>query len=135
MAEGLADAVGVGILNKVQKALKAGKAAKCSSKDVKVRHHTDSTSLKGIKADKAINPARPAGWDDTVGVHVEVGPFGPERTAAREVGATNKGAFVEFQIPATSLKPTYVGPRKTAVIPTKNTLSLEGKAATYHKTW
>ncbi len=102
---------------------------------VTVRHHTDPASLKRIKSDNAIKAGRPAGWDDTIGVHVEVEPFGPAKSAARQVGATNKGAFVEFQIPETSLKPTYVGPRKTAVIPTNNALSLEGKAATFHQTW
>ncbi len=85
------------------------------------RHHTSPESLSGIRSMQAINPAR----GDPVGVHVEVGPgFGPARTASAETGAAGRGAYVELDL-TRPMKPTFVGPRDTAVIPTDVPLPLK----------
>ncbi len=77
---------------------------------VTVRHHASPQDLTSIKADGAINPARRAGMDNNIGVHVEVDPISPIKSAPREVGATYEGAYIDFQVPRSSLIPTYVGP-------------------------
>jgi hypothetical protein len=51
--------------------------------------------LQGIKADNAINPGR----GNPPGVHVEVAPFGPAKSASAETGAFGKGAYVDFKSP------------------------------------
>jgi hypothetical protein len=50
-----------------------------------------------------------------------------------ENGAFAKGAFVEFQVPRSSIQPTNVGPRNTGVIPTSNAMPLNGTNATFKK--
>jgi len=71
-----------------------------------------------------------------LGVHVEVEPFLPLKKAPRAVGLGNKkGAYVEFQVPASSLEKTRVGPANTAVIPTEGNLSLQGTNAKFRRTW
>lgn len=96
---------------------------------VRVRHVTDKEGLKGIKNAGAIKPSRPGGFDDSVGVHVEVSPFGRLKNAGAELGTANPRArnAVEFDIPRSSIKPTNVGPRNTGVIPTQGPLSITGK--------
>lgn len=102
---------------------------------VTVRHHTNIQGLSGIGADGAIKPGRPAGMDANVGVHVEVNPIKPVKSAPKEVGATYGGAYVDFQVPRSSLVLTHVGPRQTAVVPTKTPMSLKGKNAKFRTTW
>ena len=94
-----------------------------------MRHVTDKDGLEGIKKDGAINPSRPGGMDDNVGVHVEVAPFGKLKNAGAELGTKNPTArnAVEFDIPKASLKPTKVGPRNTGVIPSDSPLDITGK--------
>ena len=83
-----------------------------------MRHYTSQEGMAGIRTDGAVNPARGGG------VHVETGPpFGSARTGAAETGAYGKGAYVEFDAPG-SMRPTNVGPRKTAVIPTDTPLPI-----------
>jgi hypothetical protein len=80
--------------------------------------------LKKIQQVGAIDPGR----GDIIGVHVETEPFGSTRPGfggpKSETGAVAEGAYVEFDLPA-SAQPTYIGPRKTAVIPTLTPLLLE----------
>ncbi len=98
---------------------------------VRVRHVTDKVGRNGIKKDGAINPGRPAGLDDTVGVHVEVAPFGKLKTAGEELGVaypSKSKNFVEFDIPKSALKKTNIGsPRNTGVIATKKPLNISDK--------
>lgn len=92
---------------------------------IRVRHITDKTGRNGIKKDGAINPSR----GNPIGVHVEVAPFGNLKDAAKELGTARKNSknVVEFDMPKSALKPTYVGPRNTAVIPTKKPLNITNK--------
>jgi hypothetical protein len=78
--------------------------------------------LQGIKADNAINPGR----GNPPGVHVEVAPFGPAKSASAETGAFGKGAYVEFQVPKSTIQSTNVGPRNTGVIPSNSAVPLQG---------
>jgi hypothetical protein len=91
--------------------------------DLRARHHTSLEGLKKIQQAGAIDPAR----GDIIGVHVETEPFGSTLPGLggpmRETGAVAEGAYVEFDLPADA-KPTYSGPRSTAVIPTLTPLSL-----------
>jgi hypothetical protein len=84
--------------------------------------------MRGIERDEAINPSRADPPVDT-GVHVETQPFGPTRPGRggpiAETGAASEGAYVEIDLPGTAV-PTYVGRRKTAVIPTSAPLSIAG---------
>jgi hypothetical protein len=73
--------------------------------------------------------------DTNFGVHVEVNPVGLIKSALKDVGATYGGAYVDFQVPCTSLVPTHVGPRQTAVIPTNSPLPLQGTNAKFRTTW
>lgn len=99
-----------------------------TNKTVRVRHHTTPKGLKGIKQDGAINPGR----GNPIGVHVEVAPFGPAKTASAETGAFGKGAFVEFDAHVANLVKTYVGPRNTAVIPTDKPLAIKDLNTTFN---
>lgn len=93
----------------------------------RARHYTSPEGLAGIKTDGAINPARGGG------VHVETGPpFGSVKTAKEETGAAGSGAYVEFDAPG-GMRPTNVGPRKTAVIPTDKPLPIQNLNPTYRK--
>jgi hypothetical protein len=83
--------------------------------------------LQGIKADNAINPGR----GNPPGVHVEVAPFGPAKSASAETGAFGKGAYVEFQVPKSTIQSTNVGPRNTGVIPSNSAVPLQGTNATF----
>jgi len=82
------------------------------------------------------------GWSDPsltrrpFGVHVEVEPFGPTtpRTGpgspGAEVGAAGQGRYVEFDLPPNAIR-TDVGPRNTAVIPTRTPLPIHDKNPTF----
>ena len=107
----------------------AGGVAKGADDLVSVRHHTSRSGLQGIKSDGAIN----AGRGNPPGVHVEVAPFGSAKSASAETGAFGKGAFVEFEVPPSSIQRTNVGPRNTGVIPTNSALPLQGTNATFNK--
>ncbi|MDH4318144.1 MAG: RHS repeat-associated core domain-containing protein, partial [Desulfobulbaceae bacterium] len=95
---------------------------------LRIRHHTSPEYLNGIKKDNAINPARGGG------VHVEIEPFGPVRTAKAETGAFAKGAYVEFDAPLDKIPSTNVGPRNTGVIPTESPLPLDDLNPTFKTT-
>ncbi len=90
------------------------KAANLSDDLVDVRHHTSPQAAKAIKNRGSITSSRRAQGLEP-GVDVEVAPFGPARTASADVGAAQKGAFVQFRVPASSITRT---PR---VNPNRNT--------------
>ena len=64
-------------------------------------------------------------------------PFGDStKSSSAETGAFGKGAFVEFQVPRSSLQLTKVGPRNTGVISTTNSsIPLQGTNATFKSFW
>jgi hypothetical protein len=73
----------------------------------------------------AINPSR----GEPLGVDVEVEPFGPVNPFSRDnpkaaTGSFGKGAYVEFDLPATAFRVVGVGPRNNYRIPTSTALSL-----------
>lgn len=88
----------------------------------RVRHFTSSDGLRGIRATLRIFVSRAADVGGE-GVHVERQPFGPPSTGSAETGAFGSGAFVEFDEPA-AVTSTHVGPRNTAVIPTRVPLDI-----------
>jgi hypothetical protein len=88
------------------------------------RHYTSREGLKGIRRTLTIFPARAADVGGE-GVHVERQPFGSARGGAAETGAFGSGAYIEFDEPPGALR-TTVGPRNTAVIPTRIPLGLGG---------
>ena len=104
----------------------------------RVRHHTNDESLDNIRRMEAILPARgDMGFE--AGVHVEVEPFGsakPNKTGPQEeTGASGGGAFVEFDAPPSMVVTLFIGPRRTAIIPTgiDEPLSLRGLNPRYVK--
>ena len=111
----------------------SGETATENTGSVLVRHYTSNEGLAGIKQSQSIVPSR----GNPIGVHVEVGPnFGPAATGSADTGAAGRGAFVQFTTPKSSLQPTYVGPRQTAVIPTQTPLSIARQNPTYvSKPW
>ncbi|WP_299190297.1 DUF6443 domain-containing protein [uncultured Aquimarina sp.] len=96
---------------------------------VSVRHHTSNTAAKAIKKRGEITASRPAQGLPS-GVDVEVAPFGPASSAASDLGAYQSGAFLEFQVPGTSLTPTpMVNPARNSarIITNGENLSLPSK--------
>ncbi|MBT1699241.1 RHS repeat-associated core domain-containing protein [Fulvivirgaceae bacterium PWU4] len=86
---------GAKLLNKADDAANA--AIKTTDDIVKVRHHTSSAGLKGIKKDGQINPAR----GKPPGVDVEMEPFSrPSQVNLGQAGGGNKGGggYVEFSV-------------------------------------
>lgn len=92
----------------------------------RVRHHSDDAGWDGIWEGQVIFPSRGIEGIDA-GVHVEVEPFGSTRPGLNgpraEMGCFGEGAYVEFDAPA-SMVATNVGPRNTAIIPTRADLPL-----------
>lgn len=72
---------------------------------VRVRHHTSSEGLKGIKKSGEINASRGKPY----GVDVEVEPFLPPSQV--QMGQAGKGSFVEFSVPSNQISPIpgYLG--------------------------
>jgi hypothetical protein len=72
---------------------------------VRVRHHTSSSSLKGIKNSGSINASRGKPY----GVDVEVAPF--LKPTNVNLGQAGQGSFIEFSVPKSQLitPPGFMG--------------------------
>lgn len=72
---------------------------------IRVRHHTSSAGLSGIKNSGYINASRGVPY----GVDVEIAPF--VKPSLVDMGQAGRGAFVEFSIQRSQLAPIpgYMG--------------------------
>jgi len=76
---------------------------------IRVRHHTSSTGLKGIKNSGSINASRGLPY----GVDVEVSPF----VKNAKLGQAGTGSYIEFSVPKSLVGPPapgYMGGTGTA---------------------
>nr|WP_315030830.1 RHS repeat-associated core domain-containing protein [uncultured Chryseobacterium sp.] len=70
---------------------------------IRVRHHTSSTALKGIKNSGLIHASR----GEPFGVDVEVSPF--IKASNVQLGQAAKGSYIEFSVPKSQVGPPAPG--------------------------
>jgi RHS repeat-associated protein len=100
---------------------------------IKVRHHTSSSGLSGIKKSGSINASRGVPY----GVDVEVAPF--LKPSQVQMGQAGRGGYVEFSLPSSQLSPIpgYMGGtgNPARIVTGGSPLNLQNKNPSFTRTW